>query len=164
MQILTMTGFLPVIFTLVNSRRKRARPPVHLPTDADADEDLITAPPLTSTFTDEIPGGEPAAGSKAVGDAKPMRGWAYLLLWLPAACDLTGTTVSLCPRPWLARTERNTSRICFDTLRRPGIGALKPLLGAAQDKGSCRVCVSFAGHSASPRLLLGPLRTLLSFP
>ena len=59
----------------------------------DAQEDLIAAPPLTSTFTDEIPDDEPFTGPKEVGDAKPMRGWAYLLLWLPAACDLTGTTV-----------------------------------------------------------------------
>lgn len=67
---------------------------MHLPTDADAEEDLLAAPTLTSTFTDEIPGDVQAAGSKAVEDTKPMRGWAYLLLWLPAACDLTGTTVS----------------------------------------------------------------------
>jgi hypothetical protein len=26
-------------------------------------------------------------------DGRPLRGWAVLLLWLPAACDLTGTTV-----------------------------------------------------------------------
>lgn len=81
----------------MHSRFRRAPPPVRLPT---ADEDLIAAPRLTSTFTDDLPDSEQLAGPKVRGEAKPMRGWAYLLLWAPAACDLTGTTVSVCR--WLA--------------------------------------------------------------
>ena len=27
-------------------------------------------------------------------DPQPLNGWKVLLLWIPAACDLTGTTVS----------------------------------------------------------------------
>ena len=61
----------------------------------------MAAPRLTSTFTeDDFPQDETLVGPKELTDAKPMRGLAYLLLWLPAACDLTGTTVSfiLCDR------------------------------------------------------------------
>lgn len=72
-------------------RRQQLRPPVHLPTDSDANEDLL-APPLTASAD---VGGLSGDVPKEVGAPKHMRGWAYLLLWLPAACDLTGTTVSV---------------------------------------------------------------------
>lgn len=39
----------------------------------------------------------PLLGSSSIdGKAAPidMRGWALLLMWIPAICDLTGTTVS----------------------------------------------------------------------
>ncbi|GJE86894.1 DMT family transporter [Phanerochaete sordida] len=84
-----MLCFLPVIITLINNRRKRTPPPVHLPTEADAQQDLLSAPPLASVD------GAVEDESFALKDeeTRPMRGWAYLLLWLPAACDLTGTTL-----------------------------------------------------------------------
>ena len=43
-------------------------------------------------------------------EAKPMRGWAYLLLWLPAACDLTGTTVSFTLRAHFVATAGTVVR------------------------------------------------------
>lgn len=57
----------------------------------------MAAPRLTSTFIDDSDAREEniITGAKEVGEAKPMRGLAYLLLWFPAACDLTGTTVSV---------------------------------------------------------------------
>jgi hypothetical protein len=57
-------GFLPVAIAWLRMKHKSA--PVQLPDS----EDL----PL-----------KPAA--------QQLRGWKILLLWLPAACDLTGTTV-----------------------------------------------------------------------
>ncbi|KAF8655987.1 hypothetical protein AX16_002847 [Volvariella volvacea WC 439] len=60
-----MLCFLPVIFTWLQSKRQ---PSVHLPPDPDSDS-------------------EPAM------KALPLDGWKILLLWIPAACDLTGTTL-----------------------------------------------------------------------
>ena len=68
--------------------RQKASAPVHLPTDADAEEDLL-APPLTGADSEDAP------KESANHGTEPMHGWLYLLLWLPAACDLTGTTVSI---------------------------------------------------------------------
>lgn len=67
-------GFLPVLYTWLNTRRNPA--PVFLPSEPDQDE-AKPAPP-----------------------SQELRGWKLLLLWFPAACDLTGTTVrnSLFPR------------------------------------------------------------------
>jgi hypothetical protein len=65
-------GFLPVIYAAV---RARSNPPIQLATD----------------------------GSDATDDANPkqkqqeLSGYKILLLWFPAACDLTGTTVRLIP-------------------------------------------------------------------
>ena len=155
------TGFLPVIFTLVNSRRKRAHPPVHLPTDADAQEDLIAAPRLTSTFTDELPDTEQLAVPKALGEAKPMRGWAYLLLWLPAACDLTGTTVSF--SSWLALVGRDTCAYLYYT---PRLGRHRSAIDAGGPPSAVEARgVSFAERSSALKALLDPsLLALLSFP
>ncbi|KAI0086329.1 hypothetical protein BDY19DRAFT_960848 [Irpex rosettiformis] len=90
-----MFCFLPVLYTVAKARyqafKRSRRQPVHLGAD---DEDL-RAPTLTSTFVDseaddaELEG----PGPKAAHALKPMRGWAYLLLWLPSFCDLTGTTL-----------------------------------------------------------------------
>ena len=65
-------GFLPVLYALASSHR-RSR--VQLPTSV-LDDPVFTQSDLL--------------------DAKQveLRGWRVLLLWIPAACDLTGTTVS----------------------------------------------------------------------
>jgi len=88
-----MLCFLPIIYTYLNTRfNSKSAPAVQLPTDED---------PLLP------PAAQPAADAEAVIDSdintgvevpkasgpKPMKGWSYLLLWLPAACDLTGTTL-----------------------------------------------------------------------
>lgn len=70
--------------TQYRARAARHTPPVHLPADADDEPAPLTA---ASDDTERAP--------KDALAAQPMHGWRYLLLWLPAACDLTGTTVSL---------------------------------------------------------------------
>ncbi len=64
------SGFLPVIYSLVRARRQTQ--PLRLPSDSEE---------------------EPAAGAKPEIPQARLRGWKLLLLWFPAACDLTGTTV-----------------------------------------------------------------------
>ncbi|CAL1704208.1 unnamed protein product [Somion occarium] len=79
-----MLCFLPVILTWLNAKRRT--PAVHLPqTEEDIDEDLDDEP--------SRPGSSSAA--KDFPDAGPqhLRGWKCLLLWFPAVCDLTGTTL-----------------------------------------------------------------------
>ena len=66
------SGFLPVIYSLIRARRQSQ--PLRLPSDSEE---------------------EPAAGAKAEVPQARLRGWKLLLLWFPAACDLTGTTVRL---------------------------------------------------------------------
>ncbi|KAI0818955.1 hypothetical protein BC629DRAFT_1278834 [Irpex lacteus] len=85
-----MLCFLPVIYTVAKARyeafKRSRRPPVHL----DADDADLRAPALTSSLVDDEDDLDtPKAGHRL----KPMRGWAYLLLWLPSFCDLTGTTL-----------------------------------------------------------------------
>lgn len=63
-------GFLPVIYTWLQARQRTA--PVFLPSDLEEDVH------------------EPG---KIEDNCEELRGWKILLLWLPAACDLTGTTV-----------------------------------------------------------------------
>ncbi|KAI0721584.1 hypothetical protein C8T65DRAFT_630476 [Cerioporus squamosus] len=65
-----MLCFLPVIYSLVRARRQTQ--PLRLPSDSEE---------------------EPAAGAKAEIPQARLRGWKLLLLWFPAACDLTGTTL-----------------------------------------------------------------------
>ncbi|CCL98945.1 uncharacterized protein FIBRA_00953 [Fibroporia radiculosa] len=65
-----MLCFLPVIYAWLAS--KRARPALQLPPDAEE---------------------EPADGAKAQLSVQHLSGWKVLLLWFPAACDLTGTTL-----------------------------------------------------------------------
>ncbi|KAH9901202.1 hypothetical protein C8Q73DRAFT_234430 [Cubamyces lactineus] len=65
-----MLCFLPVIFTWLRSRRHSQ--PVRLPSDSEE---------------------EPAAGAKAEMPQQHLHGWKVFLLWFPAACDLTGTTL-----------------------------------------------------------------------
>ncbi|KAF8559623.1 hypothetical protein OG21DRAFT_1430574 [Imleria badia] len=64
-----MLCFLPVLYTWLSTRRNPV--PVFLPSEPDQDEQLqakLTPP-------------------------QELRGWKLLLLWFPAACDLTGTTL-----------------------------------------------------------------------
>ncbi|OSD02886.1 hypothetical protein PYCCODRAFT_1435170 [Trametes coccinea BRFM310] len=65
-----MLCFLPVIFTWARSRRQSQ--PLRLPSDSEE---------------------EPAAGAKAEIPLQHLHGWKVFLLWFPAACDLTGTTL-----------------------------------------------------------------------
>jgi hypothetical protein len=65
-----MLCFLPVIYTWLRARQRTA--PVFLPEDLE--EDLNEPGKIDETFEE-------------------LRGWKILLLWLPAACDLTGTTL-----------------------------------------------------------------------
>lgn len=62
-------GFIPVAIAWVRAKRQTA--PVHLPPDAEEEELEDPRKPAVQQLT----------------------GWKMLLLWLPAACDLTGTTV-----------------------------------------------------------------------
>ncbi|KAJ7738503.1 hypothetical protein DFH07DRAFT_870506 [Mycena maculata] len=68
-QTLQMFRFLPVIYSWIRSRRQSS---VQLPSDDDA---LVP--------------------NKLVPEPEQLSGWKILLLWIPAACDLTGTTVRL---------------------------------------------------------------------
>ncbi|KAF8960475.1 hypothetical protein BDZ97DRAFT_1905908 [Flammula alnicola] len=65
-QTLQMFGFLPIIYTWLRTRRQS--PSVQL----QADSDEVTPNKLAP---------------------QPLEGWHILLLWIPAACDLTGTTL-----------------------------------------------------------------------
>ncbi|KAF9036574.1 hypothetical protein BJ165DRAFT_1504429 [Panaeolus papilionaceus] len=67
-----MLCFLPVIYTWLRSRRQSS---VHLPTDPDGDHE-----PLAQSTSSKL-------------TPVPLHGWNVLLLWIPAACDLTGTTL-----------------------------------------------------------------------
>lgn len=63
-------GFLPVAYTWLRTRQRTA--PVFLLSDLDEDVHPST---------------------KLEEHCEELRGWKVLLLWFPAACDLTGTTV-----------------------------------------------------------------------
>ncbi|KAN0077243.1 hypothetical protein V8E55_011098 [Tylopilus felleus] len=63
-----MLCFLPVLYTWLSTRRDPA--PVFLPSEPDQDEQL-----------------------QAKHTPQELRGWKLLLLWFPAVCDLTGTTL-----------------------------------------------------------------------
>lgn len=65
-------GFLPVLYTWLRAKYQTA--PVFLPSDPDEDE---------------------SPSSKLDASSEDLTGWKVLLLWLPAACDLAGTTVRL---------------------------------------------------------------------
>ncbi|OCH95605.1 hypothetical protein OBBRIDRAFT_788152 [Obba rivulosa] len=66
-----MLCFLPVVYTWLRS--KRASPALQLPAESEE---------------------EPAGGLKAqLFEPEHLHGWRVLLLWFPAACDLTGTTL-----------------------------------------------------------------------
>ncbi|KAI0689135.1 hypothetical protein BC835DRAFT_275775 [Cytidiella melzeri] len=86
-----MFCFIPVVYAVAKARyeayKRSRRPALHL---ASESEDL-RGPPLTEIEAEDgVLGGEIPKTSHTM---EPMRGWAYLLLWLPAACDLTGTTL-----------------------------------------------------------------------
>jgi len=65
-----MLCFLPVLYTWLRTRRHSAA--VHLPSDLE-DERQVHAKGLLAP--------------------QELQGWKVLLLWIPAACDLTGTTL-----------------------------------------------------------------------
>jgi hypothetical protein len=68
-------GFLPVLFTALSARwRSLSTPSIRLP-DEPSDDDLDGL-----SESQKLP-------------AERLTGWRILLLWLPALCDLTGTTV-----------------------------------------------------------------------
>ena len=67
----SITGFLPVLYSLLQAH---FTPPVQLPPDSV-----------------DHPANAQSTGPKL--KSQPLRGYKVLLLWLPAACDLTGTTV-----------------------------------------------------------------------
>ncbi|KAG6876660.1 hypothetical protein C0992_012158 [Termitomyces sp. T32_za158] len=66
-----MLCFLPVLYTWVATHRQA---PVHLPPDSEQD---------------------PHVAIKLGTSSQTLSGWKVLLLWIPAICDLTGTTVSI---------------------------------------------------------------------
>lgn len=78
-------GFLPVAFAWIRERRQT--PPVHLPEE------------------EGIPRKHPV---------QRLTGWKILLLWLPAACDLTGTTVR---PPIFCRSRLSPSPLTVDEYR-----------------------------------------------
>ncbi|OJA21119.1 hypothetical protein AZE42_08292 [Rhizopogon vesiculosus] len=65
-----MLCFLPVAYTWLRARQRTA--PVFLPSDLEEDVHPST---------------------KLEEHSQELRGWKILLLWFPAACDLTGTTL-----------------------------------------------------------------------
>ncbi|KAJ3891380.1 hypothetical protein GG344DRAFT_88311 [Lentinula edodes] len=69
-QTLQMFRFLPVIYTWFRSKRLQ---PVQLQDSESSEASLSNV--------------------KLVPASRPLSGWSILLLWIPAACDLTGTTL-----------------------------------------------------------------------
>lgn len=65
-----MLCFLPILYTWLRAKYQTA--PVFLPSDPDEDE---------------------SPSSKLDASSEDLTGWKVLLLWLPAACDLAGTTL-----------------------------------------------------------------------
>ncbi|KAH7889648.1 hypothetical protein F5I97DRAFT_1802606 [Phlebopus sp. FC_14] len=65
-----MLCFLPILYSWLRTRRHTA--PVFLPADPDEDEHAL---------------------NKVDVPSQELRGWKLLLLWFPALCDLTGTTL-----------------------------------------------------------------------
>src|ERR1700728_3408789 len=92
-----LLGFLPVIYTWLRTRRQS--PSLQLQLDSEDSDHLIP--------------------SKLSSSPQELRGWKILLLWIPAACDLTGTTVSHpAPLPYtrLRRFTRKTAHECRPAL------------------------------------------------
>lgn len=83
--MLPSQGFLPVIYTWLRARRPSAS--VQLPTD---DPDTEELPQIQNKLAPQ-----------------QLTGWKVLLLWIPAACDLTGTTVSSRPPPLMLALTLN---------------------------------------------------------
>ncbi|EPQ58425.1 hypothetical protein GLOTRDRAFT_110196 [Gloeophyllum trabeum ATCC 11539] len=77
-----MLCFLPVIYASLASRLRR--PHIALPGESE--------PPSVPARDSPEDGDEPAP-KPAIAPMRPLSGSAVLLFWLPAACDLTGTTL-----------------------------------------------------------------------
>ncbi|KAH9952193.1 hypothetical protein B0H21DRAFT_684191 [Amylocystis lapponica] len=73
-----MLCFLPVLYSWLSAKRTQSS--VQLRSDSE-EESAVGF------------GEAPAADSKAQTIVEPLHGWKCLLLWFPAACDLTGTTL-----------------------------------------------------------------------
>ncbi|EIN03600.1 hypothetical protein PUNSTDRAFT_109207 [Punctularia strigosozonata HHB-11173 SS5] len=71
-----MLCFLPVLYAWAAARYRQRR--IQLPSED----------PIARSVDDEDD-----ASAKPQPAGRALRGWAVLLLWLPAACDLTGTTL-----------------------------------------------------------------------
>ena len=71
-----------MLYSLASTHFRRSA--VELPSESESD-DLAAQP-----------------GSKVLPKSQPLRGLNVLLLWLPAACDLVGTTVRLISSPSLS--------------------------------------------------------------
>ena len=113
--IFSFLGFLPVIVSWLNSKRKTSS--VQLPTDTEPETDVQNKVPPSS---------------------EPLSGWKILLLWIPAACDLTGTTVS---RPFCLFTRT----LCIDvSLQLMNVGLLyTPVSIYQMTRGSLVLFVAF---------------------
>ena len=88
---LRLAGFIPVLYTLAFTRWKKSRSRQHAPGRNEGDgeeEDGLLAANANNNATATKPRG------------KSLRGAHILLMWLPALCDLSGTTVRL-PLPSL---------------------------------------------------------------
>lgn len=68
-----MLCFLPVWFSWIRSKVAKPSPSIQLDATADEEQEAITP-------------------SKLAPAPQPLTGWKILLLWIPALCDLTGTT------------------------------------------------------------------------
>jgi hypothetical protein len=78
------TGFLPVLYTTLSARWRA--PSVQLPEESSSDalDDLSESQKLP---------------------LEKLTGWRILLFWLPALCDLTGTTVRTSSTPLHCATQ-----------------------------------------------------------
>lgn len=77
------TGFLPVWYNALSAKYKTPSGSVHLTETAE-----------------ELEGEEAAVeDGKLTPQPRPMTGWAILLMWIPAACDLLGTVVCFVADP-----------------------------------------------------------------
>lgn len=70
----SIQGFLPVLYSWLRTRTLNHSSPVQLQSDRELHD-----------------------ANKLAPSSEHLTGWKVLLLWIPAFCDLTGTTVGLDP-------------------------------------------------------------------
>ena len=78
-------GFLPILYTYIKPKRSSS---VHLPSD----EVEVTGGNIESEEPSDV--AKPFVGAAGLASRR-LSGLKVFLLWIPAACDLTGTTVCL---------------------------------------------------------------------